>query len=329
MKPLNLKHNDKVVARVYASHYDSKSLDQLRSLSELDGFNFIHAFPDLHAGNDFPVGYVMKTKNMFYPKLTGADIGCNVHGVMIAEHLTNDDVYECAAFIKEKYTGTRNFPSLGNGNHFFEIGNDEQGQTWIVVHTGSRSKGGDAYRTLKQELDLTKSEGFNTQSMLFDRIYQIYEDAEESAVSNSTMILSSALNSLGIKSERNVITLHNTIDIRNEHVFHYKGASLVSNGEEALIPLSMGEGTMLIKSINTGAFFNGINHGAGRRMSRTAAKNSLNMSHLDGINYLSDSLPIDEAPAAYKDIHEDMNWFVENGYLEIITTIKPMITVKE
>lgn len=329
MTPLNLENEGKVIARIYASNYDSLALDQLRKLSSLDGYCFINAFPDLHAGNDYPVGYVMKTKHMFYPRLTGADIGCNVRGYKVNENIDERELQKCAEYIKKHFTGTKDIPSIGGGNHFFEIAKDSLDNTWFIVHTGSRSVGGEVYRALNNELKLTNAQGFNTQSMLFMDIWVEYNRAETYALNNSEEILTTAMRFFNVVAQDKICTLHNTINVEGDHVYHYKGASYVRDDEYALIPLSMGEGTLIVKSINTHSLFNGINHGAGRLMTRKKAKETLNMSDLKGINYLSDSLPLDEAPAAYKDISQDMQWLEGNKYIKVIDTLKPIVTVKE
>lgn len=329
MTPLNLKNNDKVIARVYASNYDSLALDQLRKLSSLDGYCFINAFPDLHAGNDFPVGYVMKTKHMFYPRLTGADIGCNVRGYKVNENIDSRELQKCAEYIKKNFTDTKDIPSIGGGNHFFEIAKDSRDNTWFIVHTGSRYIGGEVYRMLSEELKLTNATGFNTKSILFMNIYSEYMRAENYATNNSKEILNAAMRFLNVVAQDKVCTVHNTINVEGDHVYHYKGASYVRDDEYALIPLSMGEGTLLIKSMATSKLFNGINHGAGRRMTRREAKEKLDSTSLEGINYLADAMPLDEAPAVYKDISDDIKWLEENGYIKVIEYMKPVITVKE
>jgi tRNA-splicing ligase RtcB len=329
MIPLNLKSDGKVIARVYASQYDSLALDQLRRLSSLDGFGFINAFPDLHAGNDFPVGYVMKTKNMFYPRITGADIGCNVRGYKVNDDMDERELQKCAEYIKKHFTGTKEIPSIGGGNHFFEIAKDNLYNTWFIVHTGSRSVGGETYRELNEELKFTNAEGFNTKSMFFMGVWLAYNHAEKVALDNSKEILDAAMSYFNIRPQDNVITVHNTINVKTDKVYHYKGASYVRDDEYALIPLSMGEGTLLVKSLNTSKLFDGINHGAGRLMTRKKAKETLDTSSLQGINYLSNSVPLDEAPAAYKDISEDMDWLVENEYIKVVSKLKPIVTVKE
>ena len=84
----DLIHNDKSIAKVFCSNYEYKAIEQLKQLSERPDYKYIVAFPDLHAG-EYPVGYVMRTGNTIYFDLTGADIGCNVRVVKIAEDITD------------------------------------------------------------------------------------------------------------------------------------------------------------------------------------------------------------------------------------------------
>lgn len=336
MIPFNLKNQERVIGRVYSSTIEDKAKEQLINLGNLDGFCFLKAFPDIHAGADFPVGYVMKTRDTFYPQLTGADIGCSVAGLQInlpASLKEEKFIDEVSSYVQTEFTGTRDLPSLGGGNHFFDISRDEYGHLWMIVHTGSRGIGGRCYKKIKKEMELNNLESINVRSRLYNFVIkQLFEEAEEAAEENIYGIISKITHKFNLffDQEGDIRTEHNTIRQIGRDVYHYKGASYVEKeGDAALVPLSMRDGTLLIRVWKPSDLFWGINHGAGRTMSRRKANETLDASSLDGINYLSERIPIDEAPDAYKNITGDMEWFVDENYITIERKLTPIITVKE
>ena len=74
----------------------------------------IRIMPDVHAGVGCTVGTAMTVGDKVAPSLVGMDIGCGMEVVML---------------------------TLGSGNHFIELGKDEDGKLYIVVHSGSRNLG--------------------------------------------------------------------------------------------------------------------------------------------------------------------------------------------
>jgi len=332
-------------ARVYGSHIASKAIFQLKELSTRDDCKYIIAYPDLHAGNDFPVGYVMKTQNMFYFDVIGADIGCNVlaerpvieirkeHDLILGKNITMDKLVEIAEFVKATYTNTRRQISIGGGNHFFEIAVDEQDRIWFIIHSGSRSIGGEAYKKIATELKQLGVVGVPKSSIIGDLLWREFRGAAFHASVNTTSIANKVR---PMFSERRVIsgekicTMHNIIVDRKDGIYHYKGASAVYDpGDKVIIPLNMRDGSLIVSVLKPKELFYGINHGAGRRLSRKQAKAQLSAEDLEGINVLSAGDIIDEAPAAYKDIIPDMEQMEEMGLIKIENRLKALITVKE
>lgn len=322
-----LMHNEKNIAKIYCSNYEGKAIDQLKQLSERAGYLYSIAYPDLHAG-EFPVGYVMRTSNLIYFDLTGADIGCNVRVVKISNDI-KDRVQAIGEYASAKFTGRHANPSLGGGNHFIEIGQDFLGAYYIAVHTGSRSIGGDTYKKIAKELKLLGLHGVPYNSQLGIGFYKSFIEAEKFALKNSSSIIEEILGEFNLNCVDEVITVHNTIKIYNGVISHYKGASYVQEGMKVAIPLSMGEGIILATAHKTDELFNGLPHGAGRRMSRSEANKNLTSDVLKNINYIANRSVLDEAPEVYKDITNDIAELIDLGYLWVYDRVKPLLTVKE
>lgn len=332
-------------ARIYGSSIDPKAIDQLRELSTRDDCKYIIAYPDLHAGNEFPVGYVMKTQKVFYFDVIGADIGCSVwaerpvikirkeHDIILGENISMDKLVEIAEYIKTNYTNTKRKISIGGGNHFFEIAADEQNRIWFLIHSGSRSIGGEAYKKIANEMKQLGLVGVPKNSIIGDFLWREFRGA---AFHASLNVMSMAGKVLPMFSEKKVIsgekicTMHNIIVDRNDGIYHYKGASAVYDpGDKVIVPLNMRDGSLIVSVLKPKELFYGINHGAGRRLSRKQAKALLSEEDLKGVNVLSEGNVIDEAPAAYKDIVSDMEQMEEMGLIRIENRLKALITVKE
>ena len=323
----DLMYKEKNIAKVYCSNFDWRAIEQLMLLSEREGYLYSIAFPDLHAG-EFPVGYVMRTKNLIYFDLTGADIGCNVRVVRLTDDITNI-VNDIGMFASTTFTGRHADPSLGGGNHFIEIDQDDLGSYYLAVHTGSRSVGGKMYKMIDKELKLLGLHGVPYNSQLGIRFYKAFNTAQNYALGNSANIISAIVKEFNLTPVDDVVTVHNTIRINKNNISHYKGASFVQDEEVAAIPLSMGEGIVLVTAHKTAELFNGLPHGAGRKMSRSEANKTLTSEALEGINFIANKSVLDEAPAAYKDIRNDMLELAELGFITVKAKLKPILTVKE
>ncbi len=323
----NLMYNGKNIAKVYCTNYEYAAIEQLKQLSERAGYLYAIAYPDLHAG-EFPVGYVMRTSNLIYFDLTGADIGCNVRVTRIHENISNivQDIGEYASLA---FTDRYSDPSLGGGNHFIEIGQDYLGSYYISVHTGSRSFGGNVYKKIAKELKLLGLHGVPYNSQLGIDFMTKYYSAEKFALNNSADITALILARYNLTPKEEIVTVHNTIKRSNDVISHYKGASYVHDEMKVAIPLSMGEGIILATAHNTAALFNGLPHGAGRKMSRSEANRILTSEALKGINFIANKSVLDEAPAVYKDITDDVQELVGLGFITIDAKIKPLLTIKE
>ena len=136
----------------------------------------IRVMPDVHAGKVGPIGLTMKlTHDRIIPNLIGPDIGCGISVTKLdvkKKNLTAADFEKLDRVIRENIQSgsrrhgddkhfnlevfsilnglfvkidtekvKRSLCTLGGGNHFIEIDQDEEGNYYLVIHTGSRSLG--------------------------------------------------------------------------------------------------------------------------------------------------------------------------------------------
>ena len=127
---------------------------------------------------------------------------------------------------------------------------------------------------------------------------------------------------------------HNYVSIENhfdEKVFlTRKGAISAREGELGIIPGSMGAKSFIVRGKGNVQSFNSCSHGAGRSMSRTAAKKAFSAEDLkrqtQGVECRKDDGVVDEIPGAYKDIDKVMQ--NQSDLVEIVHTLKQVVCVK-
>lgn len=162
-------------AKVFTDTVDEKSLQQIKLLcdQEFTAGSKLRLMPDVHAGAGCTIGTTMTIGDKIVPNLVGVDIGCGMETLMIHKdsdtarnfnpaqldtiirknipsgfdirkkpHAYVDDIEW--DHIKGQYTKSRaklSLGTLGGGNHFIEADRDEEGNLYIVVHSGSRHAG--------------------------------------------------------------------------------------------------------------------------------------------------------------------------------------------
>ncbi|WP_234736871.1 RtcB family protein [Tellurirhabdus bombi] len=112
-----------------------------------------------------------------------------------------------------------------------------------------------------------------------------------------------------------------------ELIVHRKGATPAGKGVLGVIPGSMTQPGFIVQGKGEATALDSASHGAGRRMSRTAAKNSITHSQMNaalkeqGITLIGGGL--DEAPMAYKDINQVMSF--QQNLVDVLGTFQPQI----
>ena len=124
-------------------------------------------------------------------------------------------------------------------------------------------------------------------------------------------------------------TIHNYID--TEEMILRKGAIAAHKGEKVLIPINMRDGSVLAVGKGNPEWNYSAPHGAGRIMSRTAARAQLDMDEyrreMAGIYTTSvNEATIDEAPMAYKSLGDIIDVISES--VDVIEVLKPIYNFK-
>lgn len=226
------------------------------------------------------------------------------------------------------------YGSLGSGNHFFEVCVDERSKVWIVLHSGSRGIGNIlGSRHVKDAKALMKSQGIGLEDPDLsyftesDPEFQLYIGdmlaCQDYAAGNRAFMLKRAVAAfrkyMGACKFKTVqeINCHHNFTQKEIHDGHElwvtrKGAIKADVGDKGIIPGSMGTRTYIVTGLGNPDSYNSCSHGAGRVLSRSAAKKQYTVDDLreamEGKVWLEDRAEalLDEIPASYKDIDQVM-----------------------
>ncbi len=137
------------------------------------------------------------------------------------------------------------------------------------------------------------------------------------------------LEKTGLVGGNSFHTIHNYID--TDEMILRKGSIAAHKGEKVLIPINMRDGSVLAIGKGNPEWNYSAPHGAGRLMSRTAAKNNLSMDEykeaMKGIYTTSvNEATIDEAPMAYKSLEDIIDVISES--VDVIEVMKPIYNFK-
>jgi RNA-splicing ligase RtcB len=133
----------------------------------------------------------------------------------------------------------------------------------------------------------------------------------------------------GIKEVRTIMSTHNFIDL-HDHTLR-KSAIRSYKGEEMLVPFNMRDGVAICEGLSNPEWLNACAHGAGRKMSRSKAKENVSLEEFkesmrDVYSTTVCRGTIDESPMAYKDTNEIKELILET--CEIRFMMIPKINIK-
>ena len=305
MIELKGKYNN---AKVFTDLVDEASISQILLLlnQEFVSGSRIRLMPDVHAGAGCTIGTTMTITDRIVPNLVGVDIGCGMNTVRIKEkhielqkldkliyekipsgfnirekthryfdQINLEDLY-CYKQINparaEKSLGT-----LGGGNHFIEADQDNDGNIYIVVHSGSRHLGLEAadyyqeegYRALNgsskkdidelitelkqqgREKEIQKSIAARKKEQntsipkqlayvsgdLFEQYIHDMKIIQKYADLNRQAMMDEILKGMKLHADWQFTTVHNYVD--TEAMILRKGAVSARKGEKLLIPINI------------------------------------------------------------------------------------------
>lgn len=364
--------------KIYAEVLEKTALEQFQSAMDLPFVVDGALMPDSHTGYALPIGAVVATKDMVIPSWVGYDIGCGVcalkiegvNGSEIRENAKDlfdfiyrdipvgfsingvqteyslDGLTDIGKEIAEKKKHMLAIGSLGGGNHFIEIGSDQNDDVWVVIHCGSRGVGhGIATHYMKKANPEGKAKdghwGFKVDSQDGRDYIQDQNWALDYALANRKEIMQRVIGCIGealnmpcwefyLDQEELINRNHNhVVELDGLHI-HRKGATHAEAGMMGVIPGNMRDGSFIVKGKGNPDWLNSSSHGAGRVLGRKQAKRELNMNSFNeqmvGITALIEEKTLDESPSAYKNIFDVME--LQKDSVEVIAYIKPIVNIK-
>jgi tRNA-splicing ligase RtcB len=241
--------------------------------------------------------------------------------------------------------------TLGGGNHFIEVCLDTENFVWLMLHSGSRNIGKElAERHIStakglwqlSELPSPDLAYFIQGTPEFAAYWKDLKWAQTYAMKNREIMMTRLLQVFNkifnhrqpFRPELAVNCHHNYVALEEhygEKVFvTRKGAINASEGVYGIIPGSMGAKSFIVQGRGMAESFNSCSHGAGRKLSRTAAKRNFTEHDLarqtEGVECRKDRGVLDEIPGAYKDIKEVMR--NQSDLVKIVAEIKQVVCVK-
>lgn len=334
-------------AKVFTETIEEVAIAQIKQLCDMDYTkgSKIRIMPDVHAGAGCTIGTTMTISDKIVPNLVGVDIGCGMETIRIKNrrlelekldkliyaripsgknireipHKYNNEIdltaLRCYKEI-HSHRAIHSIGTLGGGNHFIEADKDDEGNIYIVIHSGSRYLGKEV-ATLYQELGYQRLNGYDKkavedlikkykaegrekeiQSAIKDLKNQVltnipyslayvsedlFEDymhdmqiVQHFATLNRKAMIDEIVRGMKLDIVEQFTTIHNYID--TENMILRKGAVSAKKREKLLIPINMRDGSLICIGKGNEDWNCSAPHGAGRLMSRTQAKNTFTVS---------------------------------------------------
>ena len=384
--------------KIFAKTIEAEAMKQIEEMATSEAYRDckIRIMPDCHAGKGCTVGTVIQTAGKVVPDTIGVDIGCGMLVVELGkkdinlsllDRIINESVpsgfdvheqpqlKEMSPFTSHRlhhlYESTpvfdldyikRSLGSLGGGNHFIELDEDEQGCKYLVVHSGSRNlgvkvcnyfqhlakKNVNSREERKRIIEDLKKYGLekeinNTLRRLGnvppDLAYLEGKDlddynfaahvCQDFAYENRWNIANTILRWLELPYHGFFTTVHNYFNIHSGII--RKGAVRAEKDEQLIIPLNMRDGSLICRGKGNEDWLCSAPHGAGRLMSRNRAKETLNMEEYrqqmhDIYSTSVCESTIDESPMAYKPAEEIESLISDT--VDVVKRIKPIYNFK-
>ena len=178
-------------AKCFTDEMEDIAYEQIKAVCDTQAYasSKIRIMPDVHAGKGCTIGTTMTITDKISPSMVGVDIGCGMLTVYLGkididfEKLDNvvhsipcgRNVWEgrserfdltmlrCYRNLRDTKRLERSLGTLGGGNHFIELDEDEDGGKYLVIHSGSRNLGtqvAEYYQNIAVDLNTGKEEYF-------------------------------------------------------------------------------------------------------------------------------------------------------------------------
>jgi len=337
------KHNTATIMLTDYSQVDQVTMMQIVGFLDHPDFASrpIVIMPDCHAGAGSCIGFTQPVGDVICPAVIGVDIGCGMlatklkvrvddfqlldniirahipSGFGINSEFHNSSIKRRAEYLRlAKKVGQGedrtigSLGTLGGANHFIEVDEDEGGNHWLVIHSGSRDLGlrtAQYHQGLACGLERNRTGRKELAGLPIDEGGEDYlEDmrlCHHYAQQNRALIAQRILYHLGRRADDQFDTVHNYISEKDNVI--RKGAVSAHEGERLIIPLNMRDGIIVGVGKGNDSWNKSAPHGAGRIMSSTQARAELSLAEFRNTmkDVWSTSVSrntLDEAPGAYK-----------------------------
>jgi release factor H-coupled RctB family protein len=349
------------------SWIEGEAVRQLELTAAWPGMIKVVGMPDLHPGKGSPIGAAFVTDGSVYPSLVGNDIGCGMglwQTDLLARKVKMDKLQAWMEKFEDEPAGTdaewvekfgltptphdASLGTIGGGNHFAEllrleeIVNRDEWSTagldkdaiFLLTHSGSRGLGEEILRSH------TSKHGAGPMPAGDESYLQKHDFAVKWAKANRARIAERVFDLIRAEGNQVLDVCHNCVTcLGHNRWLHRKGAAPSDQGL-VVVPGSRGSLSYLVKPLGDGvtnAF--SLPHGAGRKWKRSDCRgrlehrysvDSLRRTDLGGRVICSDKdLLFEEAPQAYKDIDTVVMDMTSPGFMEVVATLRPILTFKK
>ena len=305
---------------VWGDPIDEGALSQIKNCAK--SADAVALMADHHKGYAVPIGGVVAYTDKISPSGVGYDIACGNKAVLLnlpatevraniktimddiwrnlsfgvgrrnntrVDHdLFDDPVWSIRAVSPHKQMAREQLGTIGSGNHFVDLLEDERGQTWIGVHFGSRGLG---HKTATYFLkEGGAKDGMDVDPLVISVDSDLGTDylacmhlAGRYAYAGRDWVCEEVARLLGASILEEVHNHHN-FAWRENHGGRdmwvvRKGATPAFPGQRGFIGGSMGDISVIVEGVDSEDARYSLNstvHGAGRVMSRTAARGKIN-----------------------------------------------------
>lgn len=255
---------------------------------------------------------------------------------------------------EEKDSATHQIGTLGGGNHFIEIQKGSDGFIWFMIHSGSRNLG---YKVARYYNNIANQlcNAWKHYKLVDEQLAILPLFTEESMYYLTEMDLCLAFSNANralmakfifrifgevigdVIYDKPINIQHNYAALEHHYGknvwVHRKGATLARENTIGIIPGSQGTSSYIVKGLGNKASMNSCSHGAGRRMSRSKAKEQLDLKFeqekLDKkgiLHAIRGQNDLEEASSAYKDI--DVVIEEQKDLVEILVKLEPLAVIK-
>ena len=378
--------------KIWTNDVEETAMRQIENLTTLPFLHHhLAIMPDVHAGMGMPIGGVLACDGAVIPNAVGVDIGCGMCAVKTnwkmedlpahvirkeimkgirariplgmdhhkeaqdAKYLPQGhDIDKMEIVKRRQHSILHEVGTLGGGNHFIELQKDEEGNLWIMIHSGSRNLGkqvGDYYNKIAVSLNEKWHSVVSPEIRLpflphgtreFGAYWNEMKYCIDFALCNRRLMMERIQEVIadslkGIEFEPMINIAHNYAAFEHHFgkdvIVHRKGATLAREGVIGIIPGSQGTASYIVEGLGNPDSFCSCSHGAGRVLSRKAAIHTLDMKaevrNLEAkgiIHAIRCQDDMQEASGAYKDI--DTVIANESDLVKVKTKLLPIAVIK-